>query len=493
MENLTGRKMLSRMMPPRYTWVTPKKREVLPNGSVDRSKNAEKALRLTIKRDRDLQQKGEAFPYLDELDAYISKIRQRLLANDLTLESPILMPMFKKKKEQENGMQKVTCRPLSIYSQLDNKIILALTSRYLTKNFDRFLHSNILSYRKVRKFDDTYRVPDFNDGIRLIREYHKVHRLHTIYASDCDIKKFYDIIPHPVVRQCFQRLFDRSNLNDEGKAQVMRVIEAYLKSYNFYDNVWQEAANHPEIFDKIRQKFHDTDNKNHYQFEWVDELFDLPEAERRQRGVAQGGSLSLLIANIVLNDVDQAIIQHEDTQRLFIRYCDDMILLHTDYGECCRLMDCYTQSLKAHGLYYHDFASVRETKNVTSTTSQFWGIKSHYPFLWGDGEGDSNRYIGFLGYEIRRDGRMRLRKDNMKRFQEKFKRAYYAVRRKRKNNEKGERQLTQEELAQYQQQQFDKVLAGLGFYQAFDLNLFKCGSQYRSLQKLRKRIEKRLS
>lgn len=500
MEELTNRKMLSRMMPPRYRWIQPKKREKLPNNTSDKKKNAAKAMHLTIKRDRQLQQQGKTFPYLDELDAYIRKIQQRLLATDLTFESPQLMPMQKKKKKQTDNTFEVTCRPLSIYSKLDDKIILAVTSRYLTKYFDWCLHPNILSYRKVKHFQGKeYRVPNFNDGVRMIQEYRKAHLRNNIYAADCDIKKFYDIISHPIVRQCFQRLLDQSSLSDEGKKQVMRVVEAYLASYNFYDNVWQEAAAHPEVYDKIRKNLHDNENRNHYQFEWVDTLFDLPESERQQRGVPQGGSLSLLIANIVLNDVDQALIQQADDQCLFIRYCDDMILLHTDQEECRRLMDCYTQSLQEHGLYYHDFKRVSETKSnsdktslATSTTSEFWNIKSHRPFLWGEGEGDSNRYIGFLGYEIRRNGRMRLRKDNMKRFEEKFERAYHAVRRKRKNNEKRKKQLTQEELAQYQQQMLDKVLAGIDFYEAFDLPLFKSGSQYQYLEKLKERTEKRL-
>ena len=94
-EELTARKMLSRMMPPRYTWVRPKKREVLHNEATDKSKNAEKALWLTIQRDRKLQTNGIASPsYLKELDAYIEKIRQRLMTGDITFASPQLMPLL---------------------------------------------------------------------------------------------------------------------------------------------------------------------------------------------------------------------------------------------------------------------------------------------------------------------------------------------------------------------------------------------------------------
>lgn len=113
----------------------------------------------------------------------------------------------KKQEKQADGTLEVTCRPLSVYARLDDKIIQAATSRYLTQYFDRYLHENILSYRKVRcSQDQPAHVPDFNDGAKIILDYRKAHLLDTLYAADCDIKKFYDIIPHPVVRQCFQRL-----------------------------------------------------------------------------------------------------------------------------------------------------------------------------------------------------------------------------------------------------------------------------------------------
>ena len=53
LDELSTRKMLSRMMPPRYTWVRPpsSKRKKLPNSALSSRKNAEKALLLTLKRD----------------------------------------------------------------------------------------------------------------------------------------------------------------------------------------------------------------------------------------------------------------------------------------------------------------------------------------------------------------------------------------------------------------------------------------------------------
>ena len=471
---LSTRKKLSRLMPPRYTWVRPSKRVLLPTGAADTSKNAEKALLLTVRRDRARQKKGATFTYLDELQAFCAKIRHRIAAGNLTFESPHLMPILKDTQRQADGTFLVTCRPLSVYSQLEDKVVLALTSRYLTRYFDSFLHANILSYRPARSFHDKkHYVTDFNDGVRLIQAYREAHDAATIYAADCDIKKFYDIIPHQVVRECFQRLLNRSRLSAEGKAQVMRVVEAYVASYNYYSNVMQESLSHPEVFVKVARRLHDPGRQNQYKIAWADEI---PVEQSVSRGVPQGGALSLLVANIVLNDVDQVLVESEDPDRLFIRYCDDMILLHTDPTECQRLMAEYADSLHRHGLIYHPFTSVAECGR-----SDFWHIKSHRPFLWGDGDGNRNRYIGFLGYEIRRDGRLRLRKSNIRRFEEKFRRLRYVLRRYAKKH-------ADDEFQTHKQKVLGNVINGIAFYTALDQDRFRLGSQYRHILKLKKQL-----
>lgn len=472
--DLTTRKKLSRLMPPRSTWVRPSKRSTLPNKASDTSKNAEKALWLTIKRDKERQEQGASFDYLNEQQAFLATIRNRLAANQFEFESPLLMPILKDTEQQDDGTFKVTCRPLCVYSQLEDKIILALTSRYITRYFDRYLHSNILSYRPARNFNgENHKVTDFNDGIKLINAFRKAHQSETIYASDCDIKKFYDIIPHQVVRDCFSRMLHQSRLSEEGKQQVMQVVDAYLASYNFYVNAWQESQDDDEVYAKVRRRLHDSAQENAYQLGWVD---SLPVEQAQDRGVPQGGSLSLLIANIVLNDVDRILTETDDENRLFIRYCDDMILLHTDYSECCRLMDAYADSLNSHGLFYHPFKSVSDCSR-----KEFWHIKSHRPFLWGDGDGNSNRYIGFLGYELHRDGRMRLRKSNIKRIEEKLDRLKYALRRYRKKH-------TEAEFEAHKEKVLNNLLNSINFYSAFDLQQFKSGSQYRHIENLVRKL-----
>ena len=167
---LSMRKMLSRMMPPRRIWVRPAKRIRLKNKAVDTSKNAEKALLLTIDRDRKNQIDNPRI-YLDELDAFINHIRAKLSNGNLELEPPQLKPILKSQRVLPDGSFEVTCRPLSVYNRLEDKIILSLTSRYLTRLLDKHLHENILSYRPARFFHGKeHHVTDFNDGIVLIQK-----------------------------------------------------------------------------------------------------------------------------------------------------------------------------------------------------------------------------------------------------------------------------------------------------------------------------------
>lgn len=493
-DNLPMRKMLSRMMPPRHTWVRPSKRDRLPNGAADTSKNTEKALLLTIDHDRKLSNSnGQSFAYLQELDAFIARIRKLLATGEIKLDSPQLMPVPKNDKIAVGGVTNVTCRPIVVYKRLEDKIILALVSRYLTSLLDKHLHENILSYRPSRRFyGQEHHVTDFNDGIALIKRFREEKGDKDIYVADCDIKKFYDVIPHSVVLECFARLLNKTSLTDDGKTQVMALLRAYLDSYNFYTNVLKESQRAPkQYFAKVRRQLKDIDNLNNYQIEWVDEIMALPEQERQDRGVPQGGALSLIIANVVLNDVDQVIVAQMDSNRLFIRYCDDMILMHTSRDECERQMTAYTTSLTEHGLYYHSFEHVRDSKDLESpelTSKHFWDIKSHYTFKWDKGHGDSNNYIGFLGYEMRRDGKLRLRKNTVMRYKEKTNRIFYAIRRY-KNSDKH----SDEEKEKYAKQTLDQLFDGVNFYKSLDFLKFKQGRQYQFLLKLRKRVEARLA
>ena len=73
-----------------------------------------------------------------------------------------------------------------------------------------------------------------------------------------------------------------------------------------------------------------------------------------QVGVPQGGAISGLIANIVLNQVDDTITPKlHYSNDLYIRYCDDMILLSTNKQRANKLFRLYNKTVRNANLYIH--------------------------------------------------------------------------------------------------------------------------------------------
>lgn len=471
MEIAIPRKFLSCIMPPRSTWMQPRpqmraKRFTQKDGRLDLKRMHRYAIQKTIERDRKLQQKGKHFPYLERLDRFLEKFLEPIRSNNLAFDTPQLNPLHKSTKYAEDGHRIIVYRPLSIYAKLNDKLIIALASMYLARYFNSYLHPNILSYRPPRPWRGERRhVTDFNDGIKAIATFRERHANETIYASDCDIQKFYDTLQHDMVRKCVsEMLSQRNDLSEEGKRQIMSVIDAYLNSYNFYEHALMPSKV-PGFWYPFYKR-HRCKENDECRFDWID-------TDDRHIGVPQGGALSLNIANIVLNHVDhQAGLTEIDPKKLFLRFCDDMILLHTDKNECERLMQNYCQALTDHQLHYHPMQDIRQAKKEEKTQNGFWNQKSHSPFLWAEGEGNCNRYIGFLGYEMRRDGQVRLRKSNELKWSDKLRNYTKALFRKIQSAEmKNGGTLTKEQMEDITEKaakQLRSLEQGRDFYLGFN-------------------------
>lgn len=303
-------------------------------------------------------------------------------------------------------------RPLCVYNNLKTKILISAASAYFTQAFDPYLHEEILSYRPRRTYHGKPATTDGNHAIKAIKEYIRRHSRKSIYVAECDIQKFFDIINHDVVLECFDRLAHKAQIPDY--EQVRGILKGYLDSYGFVPDVL--ALNGKESYWNGPRKLHKGPVKGSCMFKWVNETDFLQAysteefSEKRDfLGVPQGGALSCVISNVVLNDVDQAILAEPDPDRLFIRYGDDIILMHTDREKCEELLEKYKQSLLDHKLIFHRFEDFTALKDGEKNTKKFWKGKSKPVFLWGPGEGNASEWIGFVGYEIHRAGHTRLR------------------------------------------------------------------------------------
>lgn len=378
-------------------------------------------------------------PWKENLKEFIRDIQDTLSGKSaLVLETPRILAKF---KEQEGA--DFIFRPICKYSDLKTKIILALTYQYILAMFDRFFHKDMLFMRAARRTGrHKYSVPKFLDAIDMISGYRRKHGFDTIYVGECDIQKFYDIFNHDVIMECFEDLFEEAvkkyNVSGSDFDPLRNVIRSYLASFNFPEHVMGRNGD-PGFWRGEVQRRRKGDGPDPVcRFKWVDEKAFVssgcysPEEFRaavdgKKLGIPQGGALSGIIVNVVMRVVDKPVVGGEDPERLFIRYCDDIMLMHTDEECCRRYLDAYHESLVACKLIPHPRKNVSDFKSGKKTREGFWHSKSKNVYRWGSGSGDASDWVAFVGYEMRRTGQIRIRKDKVDAEFKRIARRYYDI------------------------------------------------------------------
>ena len=427
-EVLTTTEQVFTIMPARNSWHRPRKQERRLNSGEESKSHKQiltRSIAITIQQHRKLKTPPQ---YLKNLDAFVSSLREDICSCEpITFNS--IKIIGKKKKVNSEGVE--ILRPICVFESLREKLLIALASKYLTEVFDCLLHEEILSYRPLRRYhgSETPVLTDRDNAIQNIHAYRKSHRCGTLYVAECDIQKYFDTINHDVIRQCFKAFADKVKALDANfdYSQVGRIVEAYLNSYSFYRNV--ESKNE-EI--KVRNQQFEVP-KAHLFIERGCYTAEEFEAAKSKIGIPQGGALSALMSNVILHTIDsESILGRPDRNRFFCRYGDDILLMHTSKVKCEALINKYCEALTQHKLLYHDFISVADKEfrkaNGVSVRPILWDQKSRKPFLWGrsNAEKESVDWIGFLGYEMRYTGEVRLRRSSFDNKIKTIKRKYYS-------------------------------------------------------------------
>ena len=427
-EVLTTTEQVFTIMPARNSWHRPRKQERRLNSGEESKSHKQiltRSIAITIQQHRKLKTPPQ---YLKNLDAFVSSLREDICSCEpITFNS--IKIIGKKKKVNSEGVE--ILRPICVFESLREKLLIALASKYLTEVFDYLLHEEILSYRPLRKYhgSETPILTDRDNAIQNIHAYRKAHRCGTLYVAECDIQKYFDTINHDVIRSCFKSFADKVKTLDANfdYSQVERIVNAYLNSYSFYRNV--EAENEKK---KVRNQQFETP-KAHLFIERGCYTAEEFESTKDKIGIPQGGALSALMSNVILHTIDsESILDRPDINRFFCRYGDDILLMHTSKTECERLINRYCEALTQHKLLYHDFISVADKEfrraNGVSIRPILWDQKSRKPFLWGRSktELESVDWIGFLGYEMRYTGEVRLRRSSFDNKIKTIKRKYYS-------------------------------------------------------------------
>ena len=392
------------LFPPRSQWVKLGKR-------LDRKKmDGESRNRHRLWNTYQLHKDNVSKDWVQRLNAFIYQLQQYIYYPNNEKLIISTHPEYKKVSRNENGKSTIECRPLCSFQLLD-RMALSYLNYYLTILFDGDFKDNSYAFRVPKGNQDTY---SHVLAIQKLQKFRKKHHGTTLYVAECDMKKFYDTIAHSVIRERFFKLLAlHPEIGEDVKKCILIWLDKYLNSYNFYDNVYLPSQIYPQnnpYWGSAKYKARQYGAKGKCQIGWVNELTEGDHQEKC--GIPQGGALSTLIANVVLNEVDEKVCQSMAGQDMeYFRFCDDMILVGTDEKAIKNTYDVYTDAI------LHSQLSPHKSENIQIPPyGNFWNGKTRAPYAWGPpGSGAAvNPWVTFVGFDCNWDGQLRIRKSTLR-------------------------------------------------------------------------------
>lgn len=318
-------------------------------------------------------------------------------SQEVKIGTPEIIPKAKNKMGVE-------MRPIANFDTKD-KIILSITNKYLTRLFDPIFLNCSAAFRL--QIDDI-KNPKHHDAIKKLKKFRESHATENLYVAECDIQKFFDCVNHDVIKRQYMRLKKLLEMNGFVVDCVAEnILIAFLQCYSFNNDVFPKN-NDDTYWIPYKKKGH---------FGWASKLelaFKDHQLNTERIGIPQGGALSGLIVNIIMHHVDEMVINASPKDTLYLRYCDDMVIVAKSEQECSRLFDIYQDGLKKMRLEYHPPLKLRRRYG-----KHFWGdkVKSRPAYFWSKFPHPSNiphsKWVSFLGYMIGFDGQIKIRKKSI--------------------------------------------------------------------------------
>lgn len=393
--------LLCSLFPPRKKWKTVLRHQRIKDGVARTS--SEKTLLSLHATIRYFEKTQPTADFLIRLNSFIKEIQSALHEGNYKICSPKIIP--KLKEDRPSLTETNVCRPIASFG-LKDKIILSITNRYLTNIFDPLFIERSYAFRSKRMIKGKEMCPTHHEPVEEILEYRKKHDGSNLFVAECDMKKFFDTVNHSIIKKIFRQFFDRRLLSQYPVADInnaRRILYDYLDAYTFNHNVLPFNKDQRHF-----KKFNIPDGK----YGWVkEELISNGYYKRiasAKIGIPQGGALSGLIANVVLHGVDKLVTRKVDADLLYVRFCDDMLIIHTDQEECESAFERYLLGIRSKKLVVHQPVNAPYVN-----PRDFWSEKSKTPYIWGSHRGVGSPWIGFVGYEIHYEGYLRVRKSSL--------------------------------------------------------------------------------
>lgn len=326
---------------------------------------------------------------------FAGRVRARVACEGLAFARPVSFVIHKPGKDD---------RFVTSFRTLEDKVILRQVAKYLRRLFDGRLSDACYSFRQDGSVDHT-------TAVKALVAFRREHAGETLFVAECDIRKFFDVIDHDVARRAFARMAKGMQVDP----RAVRAVDAYLAAYTSTETLLAGASERGRpacaaYVAKIR-----------------DALSALPDGARgRAVGIPQGGALSGLIANWVLDEADRHVRRGGTDGVFYARYCDDIVIVHTDRHGCRLALDRYLRAMKRLRLPVHPPAG------RIPYGPGFFDVKSKHPYAWREipprrrspgrthggklpGARGAAPWVGFLGNQIGPRGEVRVRRDSVDR------------------------------------------------------------------------------
>lgn len=397
------------LFPPRRKWCTLKREERKSRTECTSIDNNFLSLSRSIHKE--LCNKEKHPIWYDRLGEAIDDIYDMAFSDDLKFTS---LRVVAEEKDRDEEEKTITCRPICNYKNYKERTIISLYNKAMTRLFDGYFHECSFAFRLPKK-GETDKTPAHIKAVKQIVDFRRKHE-GTLWVAECDLKKFYDTIDHDVIMDTLEMMLRRSvedNKIDEKEAGVLRrVMQAYMDSYNFYESVLQYNS------DQSNQVWKPIPKRSGYniQFKWIEKdiakqrkagwPYRTEDHDQHYLGVPQGGALSGLIANLILNRVDEQIMPFVDKDKLiYLRFCDDMIIIGKDEHEVRNAFNVYRKAIESLHLYQHNPEGIEYPY-----TKNHWESKTKEPYKWDDINKDGIPWVSFVGIDVRWSGDARIRK-----------------------------------------------------------------------------------